>query len=129
MPTCLFFSLTTAQDTIPCGTLRNFSYFSRSKNPRTKSHPTLFHLPHSPKYTYLPMPHALNLHSLELANIIPTVSTPKAPLTSSVASSMKWDSLTYCGGSNSGMVKGMDCEVPSYVRPWAAYSSASASLT
>lgn len=34
---------------------------------------------------------------------------------------MKWDDFTYPLGSNSDMVKGMDCEIPGCGRSWAAY--------
>lgn len=36
---------------------------------------------------------------------------------------MKWDDFTYPGSSNNGAVKGMDCEIPGYRRPWAYYSN------
>lgn len=34
---------------------------------------------------------------------------------------MKWDDFTYPGGSNNGVVKGMDCEIPGWRRPWASF--------
>lgn len=62
-------------------------------------------------------PRSENPHTKTHPRPFHLLHSPKTPL------SVKWGGLTYPGGSDSGMVKGLDCEIPGYARPWTAYSN------